>query len=555
MALLEFSTASVEPAPTRRPNPGRLGTVWARRAIVLNVLAILALSVVWRIRDLGNIPGINGDEAWMGVQAQLLLKGEPIAWRTPTGNPLNPFSFLPQLLLHAIFSPSFTLLRVTACVSGILALVANFLLCRRLWGQPVALVSTLALAVLPIDIAYSRFAWDASQSLLATLIPLYAGLLAVAEPQFKVRWTCLALAGMAAALLVHPTNLFLFPILLVSLLHAWRHSLRAFSPSSFLAIYLAAALLIGGLVAGWPHVARIANRAGNTAELAAFSLHVARLFSGSTAFEFLSGGIAATGGAHAAYIQQTALDVLMGVLFALVAWAAIRSHRRCANPVQSSLLWGTGLALLGFYLFAGSAALAPHFERYGIWMIAPVVLIASRSAVWWMSPTTRFSRLTAPLLLLLGWSALALFHADYFAVFSRTGGTSHRTFRTAATEPKQAALDYILKSGDPARPITIITSEWWLYWPIQYLALPERNVSVFSTCNLPPQLPAGETWRVEFAGAAECNRLLRASATSSLPADDPAAPRWIRDASGRPLIAVVRTASPQSHAEAPIDAP
>ena len=45
----------------------------------------------FRTSDLGNLPGINGDEGWYGVQVNSMLAGRPFAMRTPTGLPLNPF--------------------------------------------------------------------------------------------------------------------------------------------------------------------------------------------------------------------------------------------------------------------------------------------------------------------------------------------------------------------------------------------------------------------------------------------------------------------------------
>ena len=63
--------------------------------------------------------------------------------------------------------------------SGVAALGANFWLCRRIFGHRAAMVSTTVLAVMPIAIAYSRFAWDTSQTILATVLVLYLALPAV----------------------------------------------------------------------------------------------------------------------------------------------------------------------------------------------------------------------------------------------------------------------------------------------------------------------------------------------------------------------------------------
>ena len=57
-------------------------------------------------------------------------------------------------------------------------LPVNFVLCRLVYGQKTAAMTTVALGVLPVTIAYSRFAWNASQSVLFTLPLLYLPLAA-----------------------------------------------------------------------------------------------------------------------------------------------------------------------------------------------------------------------------------------------------------------------------------------------------------------------------------------------------------------------------------------
>ena len=139
-----------------------------------NALGILAVAVVLRVIKLDNIPGVNGDEAWMGVQAMAALRHDRLfSWRTPTGNPLNLFFFLRELALHAIWPPSFGLLRLPAVVSGLAALAVNFWLCRKVFGPRTAWLLTVLLAVLPVNIVYSRFAWDSCQTFSATTCAIF----------------------------------------------------------------------------------------------------------------------------------------------------------------------------------------------------------------------------------------------------------------------------------------------------------------------------------------------------------------------------------------------
>ncbi|HEY1784011.1 MAG TPA: hypothetical protein VGG30_00635, partial [Pirellulales bacterium] len=170
LTLIEPAARGFEPTPATSTRSQ--GAFW-RALAAANLLALVAVAIGLRSWQLGNIPGLNGDEAWLGVQAEHLAAGEPIAWRTPTGNPVNLFLLLPVAALHLVFAPSVWVLRAMAVVSGVAALAANFWLCRRVFDRRVAMVSTAVLAVLPIAIAYSRFAWDASQTILATVLVLY----------------------------------------------------------------------------------------------------------------------------------------------------------------------------------------------------------------------------------------------------------------------------------------------------------------------------------------------------------------------------------------------
>ncbi len=73
-------------------------------------MALVAIAV--RIVALDRLPGINGDEAWYGVNVNVLLEGGTPFLQTPSGNFLNPVHSLPLLLLSLFTEPSFLVLRV-----------------------------------------------------------------------------------------------------------------------------------------------------------------------------------------------------------------------------------------------------------------------------------------------------------------------------------------------------------------------------------------------------------------------------------------------------------
>src|SRR5262249_40538010 len=161
---------------------------------------ILAVSAWLRVCDLERLPGINGDEAWSGVQAYQIGAGEAVQARTTSGLPLNPFFTGPQVLLLLAFRPSFWILRAPAVASGILAVVVMFWLGSRMFDRTTAAIASMLLAVLPSMIGYSRLGWYVHQTPLFSLPAFY----------FAFRGKTLALLiSFALCVWVHASNIFL----------------------------------------------------------------------------------------------------------------------------------------------------------------------------------------------------------------------------------------------------------------------------------------------------------------------------------------------------------
>src|SRR5262249_23537105 len=143
------------------------------------------------------------DEAWYGVQAYHLVRGEPFEFRTITGNPLNPLHTGLEILLLLLFKPAYWILRAPAVLSGVLAIAATYLLGARVFGRRTALIAAVLVAVLPITITYSRKGYDCSPLPLMSFLLFYF--------TYKDRWKGMLLAAVGC-FLSHPTSVFLFPV-------------------------------------------------------------------------------------------------------------------------------------------------------------------------------------------------------------------------------------------------------------------------------------------------------------------------------------------------------
>ena len=542
---------------TRARSPVKVG----RLAVAVALVALTVVAVGLRVWDLGSVPGLNGDEAWGGVQVERWLHGEPVHWTTPTGNPLNPFFFGPQLLLHALFPPSVTMLRIVPLASGVLALLINFVLCCRAFDRGTATTSTLILALMPLNIAYSRFAWDTCQTLPAVLVVLYLPLIAVRRYGAEATITAGMMLAVAAAILIHPTNVFalLLPVTIIGcarreqLIVALRTTSVSARPWVLAAL---AAIAAGATFTVWTVAPRLVGRLHGTDELGAFAYNYLRFFSGSGIYEYISGaGLAAPGGESFAWVST-----ICNLAFAAAALAAlVGMYRRLASEgnsaevdsLDAALVLGWFAMLAAFFVVAGPRAIAPHFERYGICLVGPGALVLARGLTWWLDRPGVAGRQAATVLLLAATIWPASFAWNYFACFRQTGGMSHATFHTAEVEPKLAALDLVRGASSPGEEDTIVCSSWWLYWPIAYLASdnPTLHVVASETCEpslagekQAPPMPganAGGTrqrsWFIEFTGSDDEARVMR----SLLDLAQNAARHVIFDDAGRAILSVI----------------
>ena len=577
--------------------------------MALNALALVLTAIWLRGHSLGNIPGINGDEAWYGVQAWRMFHGGTIDWHTPTGNPLNPLFVGPLALLHLWFTPSFVLLRAVAFAGGLAALAINWLLCRWVFDRRTAAVSTVILAILPINIAYSRFAWDASQSLATTLPVMYLALAAVRYADRFGRWIAASLLALAIAVWVHPTNLFAGTAIAAACVAHYlaickrncskrnRHpegsegsraevqATRSFAALrmtltswGLVFIVLTVLITVAWLLAARPthgllarHVAERfddVRQLDRTTNLPSVFLLYPRLFTGGTVYRYLVGSHSWFEWPSPADSDGWGLDVGLFCLAILGSgWLLWRQPRSQTDRV---LLAAWGLELAAFLLVAGPRAMAPGSERFAICLIAPAVLLMASGATYaWDAASSRW-RIVLAAATLLAWPLLADFQLNYFHFIEQTGGQAHLTFRTAAVEPKQAALQSIVEdaqrtTGDGQNgdypnfrvgengtvpfnaagpqhgpPTWIVSSEWWNRWPIRYLAIDDSTVHVAEPNELDAadeyrQAQAnGRVWFVEFCDSAAQHHL------ESQWAGQNASSWQIPDYAGRPLLNVFR---------------
>lgn len=506
-----------------RPERRRLRTI-ELAAIVVAAAAARTLFIEW-------LPGINGDEAWYGVNVQELLSGGTPFWRTGIGNPLSPFHTGPLLVLSALFQPSATMLRVPEVLLGLLAVALAYPLLRRTLGERAAILTALLLAVSPTAVSYARLGWDPSGGPLMTLLAI--GFALLDRP-----W--LALMGVAAAWLVHPTNIFIAPIVAAAwaplAIQRWRTS----------TVIVRARLLRLGIaitVVGIPVVAWVLSRiaANPNTSLPSISMVIDRVTSpelwAARAWGFVNLLSGVSPVAHIAGPLPPAVErganlfvagLTLAVLFA--GQAAFRAHRHARWLVA-----GIAIAFAGFHIVAMDVALTPTAERYGLFMLVPMIitLAVGIDALSSRRPAAGHAATGAVALFMV-----AMTVGGYFMPLWSRGGDAMTTYRTARTEPKRAAFDFIDADSRAAASVRIVADGWWLYWTLRYFAGAEGriHVDVVPGSNMPGGThPVGaairpfpspqRTYWVAFAGGA-------------VPSQDAQSVYTATDPAGRPILHV-----------------
>jgi hypothetical protein len=489
-----------------------------KNLLALVVLALLLVGVFFRLWKLGTIPGVNGDEAWLGWKASEFARNGKLDWITNSGNLTSPFYILPLAVLHKIFTPSVELLRAVSVMSGLLVLPVNFLFCRKVYDLRTAWASTLLLALLPMNIVYSRFGWEPSQIVLFSLPVIYFSLWFCGSGSFFPSGLVLIATSLFLAFLVHPTTFFLSGLVGCAILA------RLINPekSHTALLRYIAGLLLGFLLLGVAAIllAPAAVRFEMLERLGGFVwlgdsgrslLSMLRIYNGVSALSYLPGSWLQ---AREIFDQSHFPSILWPDLIAFTALVfcvfILNPFRTFVSPKNTTplnrrrdiVLLATflGSACL-FFLLNGPEKISVWNDRYGLWLVPIGILLVSRA--W--SQTINFYPSHRRLILALGVCVPVLFSLQvahgYFYEALSTGGNSGLDARTASREIKEkAASDLLSLVRDlPQKPLqkpTLVSSDWFVYWPMVYCLRSDKGWKKWQTRHeqLYPHYQIDPTW-------------------------------------------------------------
>ena len=439
--------------------------------IVINSVAIVLIfvSIFYRFIYLSHIPGINGDEPFGMIKPFLFGTNYQSVWSNATRF-YDPLYLLIAFLLHWVIDlpPSFLVLRIPPLFYGVLTIILSFFLFKKIYGKDRALFITLLIAVLPMHIAYSRFSWDPSQTPFIALLCLYFA--------FSKKWLFLIIAY-SFALLVHPTNIFLFPILCLFFVQGSGKYLLAKRKKKVFSIVCYSLLLITiafVIYRFFDHYNISLNRILSSPRTKArlmdwqsaiqFAKNYSKYFAGVPVYSQLSGSL--NGSLLWFHIYP------FYALFGFLILSNLFIFRK-----QKLFTWALIISLFGFYLFGSGAVFK---NRYAIWATVPICIwlvnsLFLMSSKKWMNWMVKIS------LIIMACFFLFSFNHQYFNEIKENNNQRHRTFLTGPNEPKKVAFELIEHYRNPDLKTIVLAEEWWLYWPIKYLSYKSDNYLILET--------------------------------------------------------------------------
>jgi hypothetical protein len=447
----------------------------ARRRIARAALVLLWAGGLWmRTTSLTTAPDPNGDEAFYGVQAARLLRGQAISAQTGSNKPINPFLLGLEVPLVALFGPSMDAMRAGAAFWGLLSVALMGLLMARVLDRATALCAATLLLVLPLAIVHSRIAAEPGQIPLWGVVTLYYAL--AANPLGL-------LAGFLGGLLAHPTTVMTAPVALLVLLvqlarRHWDDPRRRWRVPLVAAT---AGLAVIGPVVLWNRDSSAARWTYVTYgfEHQDWGLYASRL---QRAFlGFCNGVPSETSRAQAGLFWG-----IVGLVF-IAGGVALARRRRWD---RLALVAGTLATAAGYHVALGPGGFHPALTRYGLFLVAPGTLAFACAArallVEARSPGLSVARsVQLAGSLAVGFALLACYKVHHFDVFAGQWagvGETAQTFRTEAVDPKRHIARLIGRDlrGRSRResPRVVVTEDWWHYRPIQFYFAGREDVRV-----------------------------------------------------------------------------
>jgi 4-amino-4-deoxy-L-arabinose transferase-like glycosyltransferase len=140
------------------PDVGITATIYRKLKLKVNLSIAVVLATAALSPFLGTIPGLHGDEAWVGLRAREILSGaKPLLGMNDYTGPMHQYLVS---VLFWFFRFKVEVLRSITALSWIACVPLYYFVVRRLFDRTTGLISVWILVTMPFFTSYGRIATE-----------------------------------------------------------------------------------------------------------------------------------------------------------------------------------------------------------------------------------------------------------------------------------------------------------------------------------------------------------------------------------------------------------
>jgi hypothetical protein len=160
-------------------------------------------------------------------------------------------------------------------------------------------------------------------------------------------------------------------------------------------------------------------------------------------------------------------------VFLVGLWQMIKLKERD----EIRLLLAFTVCLVAYYVSTGLLHIYPGLERHAAIFTVPgcILFALCLNRATGVKRAAAASPLVATAISVL---LLVSVYDHYGVIKTADPWVGNRTYQTGPEEPKELALRMIESRRDPAKLTRIRAEDWWMYWPIRYLAQGREDLNV-----------------------------------------------------------------------------
>lgn len=472
-----------------------------RKKIFLSLLIIIiSINIYFKIYKINNIPGINGDEAWVGYTAKLIKTNGVYKYVTGMGNYTGLLYPLICSYFYKLTVSSIGISRFVCVLSNLLILIIFFIIFKK-FSKLFLIILLLLFSLNPFLFIFSRWAMPHGLIPFFNIISFYFLYLFLEKKNVIYFILSLFLACISIQLLPSQILIVIYIIAISFLLNKKILFKIIFSKLFFILCLIFVIATSSVLVYNSKELVRLIKLDYSYIKkydfrflIEVFSIRAKvyfiklfDTFNGLISLKYFSGKTSLN------KINIYFLRIISILIFIISIYQL--ASKKLVKKINAFGVYFLFFSLPIFLETFNQNMHMPHLgeERY-LLIFYPYFILLYSFFIYDFYKVSKKILKAVPILLLLIYLSLWCYEIkyDYFKIFTNTGGYGNKVYFLTKNliDPKFEALQQI-KNDNHSKKI-IICQDYWIYWPIKYIIVNSIEIKWI------PQRRAPREWKPDF---------------------------------------------------------